>query len=80
MLASMLSLTNSICSGDGGTDSGNDGKSGLDLLRDEDGNSDESSRYQMGDCAALYWFMDALDNILTFLIVRQLLVEGSLDL
>ncbi|GKG31146.1 hypothetical protein Tco_0423634, partial [Tanacetum coccineum] len=30
---------------DGGTNSGNDGESGLDLLRDEDGNSDESSGY-----------------------------------
>ncbi|GJX73524.1 hypothetical protein Tco_0312119 [Tanacetum coccineum] len=36
MLASMLSPTDSMCSGDGGTDSGNDGESSLDLLRDED--------------------------------------------
>ncbi|GKD40074.1 hypothetical protein Tco_1260281 [Tanacetum coccineum] len=49
MLASMLSLTDSTCSGDGGTDGGSDGKSGLDLLRDEDGNSDESSGYQVDD-------------------------------
>ncbi|GKD37680.1 hypothetical protein Tco_1257887, partial [Tanacetum coccineum] len=38
MLAFMLSLTDSTCSGGGGTDGGSDGESGLDLLRDEDGN------------------------------------------
>nr|GEV83831.1 hypothetical protein [Tanacetum cinerariifolium] len=43
----MLSPTDSICSG-GGTDGGSDGESGLDLLQDKDGNSDESSRYQTG--------------------------------
>ncbi|GJV72512.1 hypothetical protein Tco_1492507 [Tanacetum coccineum] len=43
MLASMLSPIDLICSGSGGTDGGSDGESGLDLLRDEDGNSDESS-------------------------------------
>ncbi|GJX92871.1 hypothetical protein Tco_0347457 [Tanacetum coccineum] len=43
MLASMLSPSDSICSG-GGTNGGSDGGSGLDLLRDEDGNFDESSR------------------------------------
>nr|GEZ21761.1 hypothetical protein [Tanacetum cinerariifolium] len=46
MLAFMLSLSDLICSGGGGTDGGSDGGSGLDLLRDEDGNSDESSGYQ----------------------------------
>ncbi|GJX81503.1 hypothetical protein Tco_0330984 [Tanacetum coccineum] len=60
MLAFMLSPTNSICSGDGGTDSGNDGESGLDLLQDEDGNSDESSGYQVNDGATIYRFMAAL--------------------
>nr|GEW92248.1 hypothetical protein [Tanacetum cinerariifolium] len=43
--------------GYGGTDGGSDGESGLDLLRDEDGNSDESSRYQVDDGAALHRFM-----------------------
>ncbi|GJU49432.1 hypothetical protein Tco_1218987 [Tanacetum coccineum] len=43
ILASMLSPSDSICSGGGGTDGGSNGGSGLDLLRDEDGNSDESS-------------------------------------
>ncbi|GJZ15123.1 hypothetical protein Tco_0550800 [Tanacetum coccineum] len=42
---------------DGGTDSGNDGESGLDLLRDEDGNSNESSGNHMNDGATLYRFM-----------------------
>nr|GFA53080.1 hypothetical protein [Tanacetum cinerariifolium] len=45
MLVCMLSLSDSICSGGGGTDGG-DGRSGLDLLRDKDGKSDESSRYR----------------------------------
>nr|GEU64780.1 methyltransferase-like protein 13 [Tanacetum cinerariifolium] len=45
MLAFMLSPSDSICSG-GGTDGSSDGESGLDLLRDEDGNSDESSGYR----------------------------------
>nr|GEZ04414.1 hypothetical protein [Tanacetum cinerariifolium] len=45
MLAFMLSPSDSICYG-GGTDGGSDGESGLDLLRDEDGNSDESSGYR----------------------------------
>ncbi|GJU55525.1 hypothetical protein Tco_1229239 [Tanacetum coccineum] len=49
MLAYMLSPTDSICLGDGGTDGGSDGKSSLDLLRDKDGNSDESSGYQVKD-------------------------------
>nr|GEV47373.1 hypothetical protein [Tanacetum cinerariifolium] len=40
MLASMLSPTDSTFSG-GGTDGGTDGESGMDLLRDKDGNSDE---------------------------------------
>nr|GEU43510.1 hypothetical protein [Tanacetum cinerariifolium] len=46
--------------GDGGTDSGNNGESRLDLLRDKDGNSDESSRYHVDDGAALHQFMTAL--------------------
>ncbi|GJZ59813.1 hypothetical protein Tco_0615629 [Tanacetum coccineum] len=45
MLAFMLSPSDSICFSGGGTDGGSDGESGLDLLRDEDGNSDESSGY-----------------------------------
>nr|GEU82269.1 NifU-like protein 3, chloroplastic [Tanacetum cinerariifolium] len=59
LLTSMLSPIASICSG-GGTDGGSDGESVLDLLRDKDGNSDESSRYQVGDGAVLYRFMAAL--------------------
>nr|GEZ70469.1 hypothetical protein [Tanacetum cinerariifolium] len=46
MLASMLSSTDSLCSCGGGIDGGSDDESGLDLLRDKDGNYDESSRYQ----------------------------------
>nr|GEW39081.1 hypothetical protein [Tanacetum cinerariifolium] len=46
MLAYMLSLSDLICSGGGGTDGGSNGESGLDLLRDKDGNSNESSKYQ----------------------------------
>nr|GEX38970.1 hypothetical protein [Tanacetum cinerariifolium] len=46
MLASILSPSDSICSGGGGTDDGSDGGSGLDLLQDEDGNFDESSGYR----------------------------------
>nr|GEX87344.1 hypothetical protein [Tanacetum cinerariifolium] len=46
MLASMLSPTNSIYFGGGGTDGSSDGESGLDLLLDKDGNYDESSGYQ----------------------------------
>ncbi|GKA50354.1 hypothetical protein Tco_0743427 [Tanacetum coccineum] len=60
MLAYMLSPTDFICLGDGGTDGGSDGKSSLDLLRDKDGNSDESSGYQVDDGAALHRFIDAL--------------------
>ncbi|GJT64925.1 hypothetical protein Tco_1016405 [Tanacetum coccineum] len=60
MLAYMLSPTDFICLGDGGTDGGSDGKSSLDLLRDEDGNSDESSGYQVDDGASLLRFIDAL--------------------
>ncbi|GKE41276.1 hypothetical protein Tco_1464681 [Tanacetum coccineum] len=41
MLASMLSPSDSICSGGGGTDGGSDSEGGLDLLRDEDGNSNK---------------------------------------
>ncbi|GJR87819.1 hypothetical protein Tco_0211830, partial [Tanacetum coccineum] len=37
-----------------------DGESGLDLLQYEDGNSDESSGYQVDDGAALHRFMAAL--------------------
>nr|GFA05004.1 hypothetical protein [Tanacetum cinerariifolium] len=59
MLASMLSLTESICSS-GGTDFGSDGESGIDLLRDKDGNSNKSSGYQVDDGAALHRFMTAL--------------------
>nr|GFA64609.1 hypothetical protein [Tanacetum cinerariifolium] len=40
MLTSMLSPSGLICSG------GSDGESGLDLLRGEDSNSDESSGYR----------------------------------
>nr|GEW07088.1 hypothetical protein [Tanacetum cinerariifolium] len=47
MLASMLSPTDSTCYGGGGTDGVSNGESGLDLLRDEDGNFDESSGYQV---------------------------------
>ncbi|GJX76996.1 hypothetical protein Tco_0323807 [Tanacetum coccineum] len=40
-LASMSSLTDSICSGGGGTAAdGGDGEGDLDLLQDEDGKSD----------------------------------------
>nr|GEW90356.1 hypothetical protein [Tanacetum cinerariifolium] len=60
MLASKLSRTDSICSGGGATDGGSNGESGLDLSRDEDGNSDESSGYQMDDGTALHQFMAAL--------------------
>ncbi|GJT22817.1 hypothetical protein Tco_0892754 [Tanacetum coccineum] len=60
MLPSMLSPTNSLCSSGGGTDGGSDGDSGLDLLRDEDGNSNESSGYQVDDGAALRRFMATL--------------------
>ncbi|GKC26002.1 hypothetical protein Tco_1028152, partial [Tanacetum coccineum] len=59
-LASMLSLTDSICLCDGGADSGNDGESGLDLLRDDDGNTYESSGYHTDDGAALHWFLAAM--------------------
>ncbi|GJU14554.1 hypothetical protein Tco_1142520 [Tanacetum coccineum] len=48
MIASMLSPSDSICSGGSGTDGSIDGGSGLDLLRDEDGNSDESSGCRIG--------------------------------
>nr|GFA42637.1 hypothetical protein [Tanacetum cinerariifolium] len=41
MLASMLSSSGLICSG-----GGSDGESGLDLLRGEGSNSDESSGYR----------------------------------
>nr|GFB77324.1 hypothetical protein [Tanacetum cinerariifolium] len=37
-----------------------DGKSGLDLLQDEDGNFDDSSAYQVDDGAAFHWFMATL--------------------
>ncbi|GKD30943.1 hypothetical protein Tco_1241721, partial [Tanacetum coccineum] len=50
----------SICSGSGGIDGGNDGESGLDLLRDKYGNSDESSGNQVDDSAALHRFMAAV--------------------
>ncbi|GKE74300.1 hypothetical protein Tco_1536341 [Tanacetum coccineum] len=60
MLASVLSPTDSTCSGGGGTDGGSDSESGLDLLQYEDGNSDESSGYQVDDGAALHRFMAAL--------------------
>nr|GEZ84185.1 hypothetical protein [Tanacetum cinerariifolium] len=60
MLSSMLSPSDSICSGGGSTDGGSDGESGLDLLRDEDGNSDESSRCQVDYGAALHRVMAAL--------------------
>ncbi|GJW33038.1 hypothetical protein Tco_0053070 [Tanacetum coccineum] len=42
-------LTESICSGGGGTDGGSDGESGQDLLRDKDGSFDESSGYHILD-------------------------------
>nr|GEU29992.1 reverse transcriptase domain-containing protein [Tanacetum cinerariifolium] len=48
MLASMLSPSGLICSG-----GGSDGESGLDLLRDEGANSDESNGY---------WFMNYLEE------------------
>nr|GEW09955.1 hypothetical protein [Tanacetum cinerariifolium] len=60
MLASMLFQTDSICSCGGGTDGGSGGESGLDLLRDEDGNSDESRKNQADDGAALHRFMVAM--------------------
>nr|GFC48196.1 hypothetical protein [Tanacetum cinerariifolium] len=60
MLAFMLSSTDSICSRGGGIDGGSDGESSLDLLRDEDGNSDESSGYNVDDGVALHRFMAAL--------------------
>nr|GFB07833.1 hypothetical protein [Tanacetum cinerariifolium] len=41
MLASMLSSSGLICSG-----GGSNGESGLDLLKDEGGNSDKSSGYR----------------------------------
>nr|GEY92239.1 hypothetical protein [Tanacetum cinerariifolium] len=41
MLASMVYPSGLICSG-----GGSDGESGLDLLRDEGANSDESSGYR----------------------------------
>ncbi|GJZ10894.1 hypothetical protein Tco_0545653 [Tanacetum coccineum] len=44
MLAYMLSPSGLICCG-----SGSDGESGLDLLRDEGGKSDESSGYRSDD-------------------------------
>ncbi|GKD95989.1 hypothetical protein Tco_1379886, partial [Tanacetum coccineum] len=53
MLASMLSLTDSLCSSGSGTDGGSDGESGLDLLRYEDGNSDECSGYQVWSDSAV---------------------------
>ncbi|GKC51502.1 hypothetical protein Tco_1074247 [Tanacetum coccineum] len=56
----MLSLADSICLCDGGADSANDGESGLDLLRDEDGNTYESSRYHTDDGATLHRFMAAM--------------------
>ncbi|GJU37435.1 hypothetical protein Tco_1185789 [Tanacetum coccineum] len=59
-LAFILSLTDSICLCDGGADSGNDGESGLDLLRDEDCNTYESSGYHTDDGAALHRFMAAM--------------------
>nr|GFB15785.1 hypothetical protein [Tanacetum cinerariifolium] len=60
ILAYMLSPTDSICSGGGGIDGGSDGDSGLDLLRDENGNSNESSGYQVEDGATLNRFMAAM--------------------
>ncbi|GKE06424.1 hypothetical protein Tco_1398442 [Tanacetum coccineum] len=60
MLASMLSATDSTCSGGGGTDGDSGCESVLDLLRDEDGNSDESSGYQVDDGVALHQFMASL--------------------
>nr|GEW58685.1 hypothetical protein [Tanacetum cinerariifolium] len=62
MIASMLSLTDSICSGDGGTDGSSDGESGLDLLRDKDGNSDESGGYQVDDGATLLSLRSLFDE------------------
>nr|GEZ46406.1 hypothetical protein [Tanacetum cinerariifolium] len=59
ILSSILSLNGSLCSGSG-IDGGSDCESGLDLLRDEDGNSDESSRCQVDDGASLHRFMAAL--------------------
>ncbi|GJU16398.1 hypothetical protein Tco_1144364 [Tanacetum coccineum] len=44
----------------GSTDRGNNGESVMDLLRDEDVNSNESSRYHVGGGAALHWFMTAM--------------------
>ncbi|GKA58019.1 hypothetical protein Tco_0757207 [Tanacetum coccineum] len=51
MLASMLSPTDSICSGgsDTAVGGGSDGETHLDLLRDEDGNFDGNSGYQVDD-------------------------------
>ncbi|GJZ87251.1 hypothetical protein Tco_0658861 [Tanacetum coccineum] len=60
MLAFMLSPSDSICSGGGGTDGGSDGEGGLDLLQEEDGNSDESNGCQVDNSAALHQFMAAL--------------------
>ncbi|GKC45923.1 hypothetical protein Tco_1063645, partial [Tanacetum coccineum] len=62
MLASMLSPTDSICSGGGGTDGGSDGESGLDLLRDEDGNSDEvvDARWMMVQLSIGSWLLCSL--------------------
>nr|GEW42987.1 hypothetical protein [Tanacetum cinerariifolium] len=48
MLSFMLSPSDSIFYGGGGTDGGSDGGSALDLLRDEDDYSNESSRYRDG--------------------------------
>ncbi|GJS17930.1 hypothetical protein Tco_0412402, partial [Tanacetum coccineum] len=60
MLAFMLPPTDSICSDGGGTDGGSGRESGPNLLRDEDGNYDESCGYQVDDGAALHRFMAAL--------------------
>ncbi|GJZ78644.1 hypothetical protein Tco_0643481 [Tanacetum coccineum] len=51
MLASMLSPTDSLCSSGGGIDGGSDGDS--NLLQYEDGNSDESSEYQVWSDSAV---------------------------
>ncbi|GJT49548.1 hypothetical protein Tco_0975705 [Tanacetum coccineum] len=53
MLAYMLSLSGLICCG-----GGSDGESGLDLLRDEGGKSDESSGYRSN-----YYATSSNDNI-----------------
>ncbi|GKC66835.1 hypothetical protein Tco_1099433 [Tanacetum coccineum] len=79
LLASMLSLTDSICSGGGGTDGGSDGESGLVLLRDENGNSDENSGYQVDDGAALHQFMDALLYPMAKLVAANQIARRVID-